>query len=156
MRQTGLLAASCAYALTYNFPQLPRVHTLARRLEQGLEDLGVKITSGAETCMVRLLTFPIVRNTHSFSKVFFDPSPLGISYYELVTRANELPNPIKLGGSRLVVHIQTSPEAVEDFLALVKELAEEKKKDGFLPESNGHVETNGAPYSNIYVRAGKK
>lgn len=54
MRQTGLLAASAAYALTHHFPLLPRVHALTRRLEQGLLDLGVKITSAAETCMVRL------------------------------------------------------------------------------------------------------
>jgi threonine aldolase len=55
MRQTGILSASAAYALTYNFPQLPRVHSLARRLEAGLEGLGVRITSGAETCMVSLI-----------------------------------------------------------------------------------------------------
>lgn len=52
MRQTSVLSASAAYALTYNFPQLPRVHALARRLEAGLQDAGVRITSGAETCMV--------------------------------------------------------------------------------------------------------
>jgi threonine aldolase len=50
--------------------------------------------------------------------------------------------PLKLGGSRLVVHIQTAPEAVEEFLALVRELAEEKRKSGFVraaKELNGHV-----------------
>ena len=54
MRQTGVLAASAAYALTHNFPQLNRVHALTKRLEQGLKDLGIKITSAAETCMVRM------------------------------------------------------------------------------------------------------
>ncbi|KAJ6604426.1 pyridoxal phosphate-dependent transferase [Mycena vulgaris] len=53
MRQTGILAASAAYALTYNFPLLPSVHGLAKKLEAGLEELGVEITSKAETCMVR-------------------------------------------------------------------------------------------------------
>lgn len=57
MRQTGILAASAAYALTYNFPQLPRVHALTRRLEAALEDIGVEITSKAETCMVCLVHF---------------------------------------------------------------------------------------------------
>jgi len=52
MRQTGILAASAAYALTHNFPQLPRVHALARRLEAGLEEIGASILSKAETCMV--------------------------------------------------------------------------------------------------------
>jgi len=52
MRQTGILAAAAAYALTHNFPQLPRVHALAKRLEAGLEEIGVAILSRAETCMV--------------------------------------------------------------------------------------------------------
>lgn len=52
MRQTGLLAASAAYALTYNFPRLVEVHELTRKLEAGLRDIGAEITSGAETCMV--------------------------------------------------------------------------------------------------------
>lgn len=53
MRQTGILSASAAYALTNNFVKLPHVHSLARRLEQGLKDIGAHITSPAETCMVR-------------------------------------------------------------------------------------------------------
>lgn len=53
MRQTGILSASAAYALTYNFPQLTRVHDLTRHLEAELRNLGVKILS-AETCMVHL------------------------------------------------------------------------------------------------------
>jgi threonine aldolase len=53
MRQTGFLAGAAAYALTHNFPQLPRVHELARRLQKGLEEIGVRILSEAETCMVR-------------------------------------------------------------------------------------------------------
>ena len=52
MRQTGFLAASAAYALTHNFPQLPRVHALARKVEAGLEEIGATILSRAETCMV--------------------------------------------------------------------------------------------------------
>ncbi|KAJ3528636.1 hypothetical protein NM688_g7970 [Phlebia brevispora] len=139
MRQTGILAASAAYALSNNFPQLPRVHALARRLEEGLLELGVKITSRAETCML-----------------FFDPTPLGLSYVEVVTRAAELPNPIRLGGSRLVVHIQTSPQTIEDFIALIRQMAEEKKAAGYVPTEDAEVDTNGAPFSNIYVRAVKK
>jgi threonine aldolase len=52
MRQIGVLAGCAAYALNHNFPQLPRVHDLARRLEAGLRELGVRIL-GANTCMVR-------------------------------------------------------------------------------------------------------
>ena len=53
MCQTGSLAASAAYALTHNFPQLPRAHALARKLQAGLESIGVEILCGAETCMVK-------------------------------------------------------------------------------------------------------
>jgi threonine aldolase len=52
MRQTGILAASAAYALTHNFPQLSRVHAYAKKIESVLESLGVTILSRAETCMV--------------------------------------------------------------------------------------------------------
>jgi threonine aldolase len=52
MRQTGLLAAAAAYAITHNFPKLAHVHAEARRLEAGLEKVGVRILSRAETCMV--------------------------------------------------------------------------------------------------------
>ena len=51
MRQIGLLAGCAAYALNYNFLQLPRVHALARKLEAGLRELGVQILSSG-TCMV--------------------------------------------------------------------------------------------------------
>ncbi|KAJ7169664.1 pyridoxal phosphate-dependent transferase [Mycena filopes] len=132
MRQTGILAASAAYALTYNFPLLPGVHDLARRLEAGLEEIGVEITSKAETCMI-----------------FYDPSSVGLTYDEIADRASDLPEPLILGGSRLVVHIQTSEAAVADFLSVVRELAEEKKAAGFVkPESSA----NGNQYKDIYVR----
>ncbi|KAJ7786076.1 pyridoxal phosphate-dependent transferase [Mycena metata] len=132
MRQTGILAASAAYALTYNFPLLPAVHDLARRLEAGLEEIGVEITSKAETCMI-----------------FYDPSSVGVTYEEIADRASDLPEPLILGGSRLVLHIQTSESAVADFLSVVRQLAEEKKAAGFVkPEPT----TNGSQYKDIYVR----
>ncbi|TFK90204.1 hypothetical protein K466DRAFT_597121 [Polyporus arcularius HHB13444] len=138
MRQTGFMAASAAYALTHNFPRLPAVHELTRKLEAGLVEIGVEITSSAETCMV-----------------FFDPSPIGVTYLEIIERANQLPEPLKLGGSRLVVHIQTSPQAVEDFLTVVRTLAEEKKTAGFAPLEKKST-PNGRPYGNIYVRGVKR
>lgn len=85
-------------------------------------------------------------------QVFFDPSPIGVSYEEIVARAASLPDPITIGGSRLVVHIQNTDETIDDFLALMKELAEEKIKAGFVrsePEVNGKA--NGA-VKNIYVK----
>ena len=69
-------------------------------------------------------------------------------------RAAQLPDPIKLGGSRLVVHIQTTEKAVDDLLEVVRSLAAEKIAAGFVKaETNGKV--NGA-YKDIYVRNVKK
>jgi len=133
MRQTGVLAASAAYALTHNFSLLPRVHALTRRLEAGLEDIGAGILSRAETCMV-----------------FYDPSPVGVTYDEIAERGSALPEPLFLGGSRLVIHIQTSDAAVDDFLDVVRQLAEEKRKAGFV-KSEG--QPNGA-FKDVYVRRG--
>ncbi|KAF7339843.1 Beta-elim-lyase domain-containing protein [Mycena venus] len=133
MRQTGILAASAAYALTYNFPLLPGVHDLARRLETQLEEIGVEITSRAETCMI-----------------FYDPASIGVTYDEIADRASDLPEPLILGGSRLVLHIQTSESAVNDFLSVVRQLAEEKKAAGFVkppPAANGN-----STFKNVYVR----
>ena len=149
MRQTGSLAASAAYALTYNFPQLPRVHTLARRLQAGLESIGVAILCGAETCMVKGLSFLLFkwRIANAPLQVFYDATSVGLTFEEIEKRGSALSEPLVLGGSRLVVHIQTSEAAVEDLLNLVRELANEKKLGGFVkPKPRGGVE-------NVYSRA---
>ncbi|KAK2462078.1 hypothetical protein APHAL10511_006541 [Amanita phalloides] len=128
LRQIGILAASAAYALTHNFPLLPRVHALARKLESGLEEIGVTILSRAETCMV-----------------FYGPSSVGLSYDEITQRAAALSEPIFLRGSRLVFHIQTSEQVIDDLLRLVREMVEEKKAAGFTAKVNGTVK-------DVYVR----
>ncbi|KZP32203.1 threonine aldolase [Athelia psychrophila] len=142
MRQTGVMAGCAAYALTHNFPLLPRVHELAKRLEKGLEDLGAEIKSRAETCMI-----------------FYDPSPLGLEYTEIAERGSQLANPLTLGGSRVVVHIQTSDGAVDDFLALIRTLAEEKEKAGFKRLANGtntDAPVGQGAYQDPYVRKAVK
>ena len=48
----GVLAESAAYALTYHLGRLPAVHALAKKLENGLKEIGASITGPAETCMV--------------------------------------------------------------------------------------------------------
>jgi len=135
MRQTGFLAAAAAYALTNNFPLLNQVHSNAKRLAKGLEELGARIVAPVDTCMV-----------------FYDPSPLGLRYDEILDRAAQLPEPIVLGGSRLVLHIQTSSIAMENFLALIKKLAEEKRIAGILP---GQVDSTITSATKIYVRPKK-
>lgn len=115
MRQTGYLAAAAAYALTHHFPLLPRVHALAQHMQHGLQEIGVGILSPAETCML-----------------FYDPSPIGVEYWEIVERTAHLENPIHLNGSRLVMHIQTSPQAVDDFLELMRTMKAEKEREGWV------------------------
>ncbi|CAA7264709.1 unnamed protein product [Cyclocybe aegerita] len=152
MRQTGILAASAAYALSHNFPQLPRVHALTKRLEAGLEEIGAKILSRAETCMVRLFRLALCDASLNARQIFYDPSTIGVTYDEIAERGEALPESLVLGGSRLVVHIQTSDAAVDDFLATVRQLAKEKKAAGFV-KPEGQV--NGA-VKDVYVRRGKK
>ncbi|PBL00843.1 hypothetical protein ARMGADRAFT_1006947 [Armillaria gallica] len=130
MRQTGILVASAAYALNNNFPLLVNVHALARKVQKGLEDIGVTILSPAETCMV-----------------FYDASSIGTTFDEIFERGRNLPEPLILGGSRVVIHIQTSEAAVDDFLALISDIAEEKKKAGFVKP-----EINGTHIKDVYVR----
>ncbi|KAF8446257.1 pyridoxal phosphate-dependent transferase [Boletus edulis BED1] len=134
MRQTGYLVGCAAYALTHNFPLLPRVHALARRMQRGLEDIGVGILSPAETCIL-----------------FYDPAPIGVEYWEIVERAAALEKPINLNGSRIVMHIQTSSQAIEDFLDLVRTLKEEKAKAGWTPDQAPRKKQN--PFRDVYVKA---
>jgi threonine aldolase len=130
MRQTGILSGSVAYALTHHFPLLPRVHALARKVQKSLEDIGVTILSPAETCMV-----------------FYDAGSIGTTFDEIAERGLALPEPLFLGGSRLVLHIQTTEAAVDDFINLIATIAEEKRKAGFVkPE----VQVNG--HQDVYIR----
>jgi threonine aldolase len=84
-------------------------------------------------------------------QLFYDPSPIGVEYWEIVERAAQLPQPIKLNGSRLIMHIQTSPQVVDDFLELIRTLKEEKSAAGWK-----HV--NAPPnkktlFRDVYVKA---
>lgn len=136
MRQTGIIAAAAAYALTHNFSQLPRVHALAKRLQSGLQDLGVRILCPAETCMVGR-SLEHCCSSSSGLEIFYDPSSIGLQYQEILDRAAVLPNPIALMGSRLVVHIQTSEEAVNDLLTLIRTLKDEKVNSRSMPFPGG-------------------
>jgi len=73
------------------------------------------------------LTYQTTRN-----KIFYDPSSIGTSYAEIAERAGKIPNPLSLAASRLVVHIQTAEQAIDDFLGLIRSIAEEKRAAGFV------------------------
>jgi threonine aldolase len=92
----------------------------------------------------------MLRRINNARQVFYDPSTIGVEYWEVIDRAAALPKPITLSGSRLVVHIQTSPEAVEDFLSVIKTLKQEKIQAGFVPSKEQDVDSDGM--RNVYVR----
>lgn len=58
--------------------------------------------------------------------VWIDPTPLGFTLAQLVTRAKTDAG-ITLSGSRVVVHIQVTEEAVKDLVRIVGEMKEEFK-----------------------------
>ena len=120
-RQSGAVAAAADYAITHHFPRLKRTHELARELANGLKDAGCEIVAKVDTNMV-----------------FFDPSPTGLSVEQVCAALAALPDPIKLTSNRCVVHHQTSPAAVDDFVREVKRLA-----GSVPPEQNGKARRSG-------------
>lgn len=110
MRQTGFVSSVAGYGVINNISLLPHVHSLAKKLEAGLKELGATVLTRAETYMLS-----------------YDPSPLGISLEDIAERAISLQEPLYLSGSRLVVHVQTSDKAVDDFLGVIRDLAVERK-----------------------------
>lgn len=100
--------------------------------------------------IVSLHDLKMLRRINNARQVFYDPSTIGVEYWEVIDRAAALPKPITLSGSRLVVHIQTSPEAVEDFLSVIKTLKQEKIQAGFVPSKEQDVDSDGM--RNVYVR----
>lgn len=66
-------------------------------------------------------------------KIFYDLTPLNIHLDDLAIRALALPDPITLGGPRIVIHLQTSEDAVNDLLALISVMKEEQIAKGWVP-----------------------
>lgn len=135
IRQSGGIAAAADYALTRTLPLLPKVHQLAAHLAKSLEDLGVNLLCPTETNMV-----------------WIDTSPLGFSPAELTRRALDMGSAgngqkrIVLGGARIVLHFQTSREAVEDLIQLVTLMKQEFSGPD---RPNGHThgtEESASPY----------
>ena len=80
-------------------------------------------------------------------------------------RAALLPDPIRVGGSRLVVHIQTSPKVVDDFITLLRHMAEEKamlpngsteNQESTTKSASGGTNVSTTDYKNVYVRVRSK
>jgi len=126
IRQCGSIVAAADYCVTYNFPRLAETHRLARHLADRLVQLGVRIA------------FPVETN-----HVFIDPSPIGIEIDELCSRALEELQ-IRLSGARLIVHIQVSPEAVDELVGLVGRMKEASSGTGSASEEDDALLVMGA------------
>ncbi|BEJ15707.1 hypothetical protein CspHIS471_0503120 [Cutaneotrichosporon sp. HIS471] len=106
-RQVGGLAAMADHGLTHHFPRLAETHALARRLADGLKAAGFEISAPVDTNMV-----------------FWDATPLGLKIKDVIDALAAHPDPITIGSNRCVLHHQTSPQAVDDFIDVVTRLAD--------------------------------
>ncbi len=67
--------------------------------------------------------------------MLYDASSIGTTFEEVAARAKALPEPITLRpAGRLVVHLQTTESAVDDLLAVIRKLADEKREAGFVKQ----------------------
>ncbi|GAA5890016.1 hypothetical protein JCM6882_009200 [Rhodosporidiobolus microsporus] len=108
IRQCGSLSVAANFCVDNNLGKLKGTHELASYLAQGLADLGAQLLLPVETNMLWL-----------------DPSSLGFSIGDLAQRAKT--RGLTLGSNRIVVHLQITREAIDDLLAVVAELKEERK-----------------------------
>ncbi|GAA6016234.1 hypothetical protein JCM10207_000439 [Rhodosporidiobolus poonsookiae] len=107
LRQTGGLALAASHCLTNTLPRLPGVHQLAKRLAAGLVQHGVGLQLPVETGMV-----------------WIDPAPAGFGMAQLASAAAEEGVKLSAAWGRLVVHFQTSEEAVDALIRVAGRLAE--------------------------------
>lgn len=107
MRQAGILAAAGLYALLHHVDRLADDHANARRLAEGLGELGFRVEAPPETNMVMFR----VDDAAGFRRA---------------TRAREvLVDPMDPGRFRAVTHLDVSADDVEDALARIGELVKE-------------------------------
>lgn len=111
-RQSGVLAAQADWAVTHHFPRLEGTHRLAARLSEGLQMAGCTLLAPVDTNMV-----------------YFDASPVGLSTAQVEAALAGLEEPVVISGNRCVVHHQTSAQAVDDFVAEVRRLAQEAPRE---------------------------
>ena len=110
MRQAGIAAAGCLYALDHHVDRLVQDHENARRLARGLAEIdGIKVrTSVPDTNMV-----------------FFDATGLGLSNREFLDRLAA--SGVRLSGAggaiRAVTHLDVSLADIDRALAAVRQVA---------------------------------
>ncbi|CAG8756740.1 5734_t:CDS:2, partial [Funneliformis caledonium] len=113
-RQSGLLAAAGKFAILSNFPDnLKKSHLLTKKLSHELQNLGIRIMLPVHTNMI-----------------FIDTKPVNITINELATKL-ALHNILIAGNdsttTRLVLHYQIPPIAIEKFVNATSSIIREKK-----------------------------
>jgi threonine aldolase len=110
IRNPGILSAACLVSLDQIIPRIAGTHIMAKEIALRLEELGYRLTLPVESNMV-----------------FLDLEILGIrdkTFQEYCTREGVA----VFDYHRIVVHHQTSPEAVEKLITALTKLMEDVKK----------------------------
>ena len=110
MRQAGVAAAGCLYALDHHVGRLAEDHEHARRLARGLAEIdGIEVRNAAPDT----------------NMVFFDPSGLGLSNRDFLDRLAAAG--VRMSGAggavRAVTHLDVSPADIDRTLATVREIS---------------------------------
>jgi threonine aldolase len=104
MRQAGMLAAAGLYALEHHIERLAEDHSNARRLAEGLAELGVRVDPAPATNMV----------------MFGADDPAALC--EALRARGVWINPMGPGRMRAVTHLDVTSDDIEDALARIGEV----------------------------------
>lgn len=116
MRQAGIIAAGCIYALEHHVARLAEDHTHAQVLAAGLNDIaGIVVEEPIETNMV-----------------FFDTTPAGISLDDFLAAIQQHGVRMSRIGSRIraVAHLDISREDIAQAIAVVQAVVKENYREG--------------------------
>jgi threonine aldolase len=105
MRQAGICAAACLYALDHHVERLADDHRNAKVLARGLKQMPGVALEEPETNLV-----------------FFDPAGAGIAAPELIRRLRAKGLHLSLSGTRIraCTHLDVSAAMIEEALALIR------------------------------------
>ena len=108
MRQAGIVAAGCLYALDHHVERLAEDHANARRLADALASMGFGVTEP------------------DTNLVFVDPRPAGLEAMELAAALEDRGVEVSVLGTRnrFCTHLDVTADEVEEAIAAVREVVE--------------------------------